>query len=34
VLATTEERGVFFVHEHLRRALAGDAIGCAGSHPR
>ena len=26
VLATTEERGVFFVHEHLRRALAGDAI--------
>lgn len=26
VLATTEERGVFFVHEHLRRALAGEAI--------
>jgi Rieske 2Fe-2S family protein len=26
VLATTEERGVFFVHEHLRRALAVDAI--------
>jgi choline monooxygenase len=25
VLATTEERGVFFVHEHLRRALAGHA---------
>jgi phenylpropionate dioxygenase-like ring-hydroxylating dioxygenase large terminal subunit len=25
VLATTEERGVFFVHEHLRRALAGGA---------
>ena len=29
VLATTEERGVFFMHEHLRRALAGDAIGCS-----
>jgi hypothetical protein len=25
VLATTEERGVFFLHEHLRRALAGQA---------
>ena len=34
VLATTEERGVFFVHEHLRRALAGDAIGCSGRDPR
>jgi Rieske 2Fe-2S family protein len=27
VLATTEERGVFFIHEHLRRALPGDTIG-------
>jgi phenylpropionate dioxygenase-like ring-hydroxylating dioxygenase large terminal subunit len=26
VLATTEERGVYFIHEQLRRALAGDAI--------
>jgi Rieske 2Fe-2S family protein len=34
VLATTEERGVFFVHEHLRRALAGDAIECSGRDPR
>jgi len=25
VLATFEERGVFFVHEHLRRALAGGS---------
>jgi len=34
VLATTAERGVFFVHEHLRRALAGDAIGCSTCDPR
>jgi len=26
VLSTTEERGVFFLHEHLRRALAGGAV--------
>jgi phenylpropionate dioxygenase-like ring-hydroxylating dioxygenase large terminal subunit len=26
VLSTTEEHGVFFVHEHLRRALAAGAI--------
>jgi Rieske 2Fe-2S family protein len=25
VLSTTEERGVFFIHEHLRRSLAGEA---------
>jgi Ring hydroxylating alpha subunit (catalytic domain) len=25
VLATFEERGVFFVHQHLRRALAGGS---------
>ena len=34
VLATTGERGVFFVHEHLRRALAADAIECSGRDPR
>ena len=34
VLATTEERGVFFLHEHLRRALAGDAIECSTRDPR
>lgn len=34
VLATTEERGVFFVHEHLRRALAVDAIESQARDPR
>jgi Rieske 2Fe-2S family protein len=34
VLATTEERGVFFVHEHLHRSLAGDAIECSGCDSR
>ncbi len=27
VLATVEERGVFFVHEHLRRCLSNDGTG-------
>jgi hypothetical protein len=34
VVATVEERGVFFVHQHLRRCLSGSAIEFTGCDPR
>jgi phenylpropionate dioxygenase-like ring-hydroxylating dioxygenase large terminal subunit len=34
VVATVEERGVFFVHQHLRRRLSGCAIEFSGCDPR